>query len=115
MDKQDDLETALLNWFKQARSQNVPRSGPLMLERCNELAKQMGITFSANPGCYLRVFGNGFRNFEPWLSDEDDTRAGNPLSQLTHNPNRSTFELLTDLTCITPLCGRSSVVLGYNS
>uniref|UniRef100_A0A8C4SEN5 HTH CENPB-type domain-containing protein n=1 Tax=Erpetoichthys calabaricus TaxID=27687 RepID=A0A8C4SEN5_ERPCA len=48
--KHEDLETALLVWFKQARSQNAPISGPLMLERSNELAKQMGITFSANPG-----------------------------------------------------------------
>uniref|UniRef100_A0A8C4RFJ1 HTH CENPB-type domain-containing protein n=1 Tax=Erpetoichthys calabaricus TaxID=27687 RepID=A0A8C4RFJ1_ERPCA len=48
--KYEDLETALLVWFKQARSQNAPISGPLMLERSNELAKQMGITFSANPG-----------------------------------------------------------------
>uniref|UniRef100_A0A8C4SC05 HTH CENPB-type domain-containing protein n=1 Tax=Erpetoichthys calabaricus TaxID=27687 RepID=A0A8C4SC05_ERPCA len=48
--KHEDLETALLLWFKQARSQNAPISGPLMLERSNELAKQMGITFSANPG-----------------------------------------------------------------
>ncbi|GFT01749.1 tigger transposable element-derived protein 4 [Trichonephila clavipes] len=48
--KHEDLEAALLAWFKQARSQNALISGPEMLERSNELAKQMGITFSANPG-----------------------------------------------------------------
>ncbi|GFQ98890.1 KICSTOR complex protein C12orf66 homolog [Trichonephila clavata] len=48
--KHEGLEAALLAWFKQARSENALISGPEMLERSNELAKQMGITFSANPG-----------------------------------------------------------------
>ncbi|GFV51422.1 hypothetical protein TNCV_3465481 [Trichonephila clavipes] len=36
--------------------------------------------------CYRRVFGDGPRNFEPWSSDEDDTRAGTPL--LTTTPHQ---------------------------
>ncbi|GFV18231.1 tigger transposable element-derived protein 4 [Trichonephila clavipes] len=53
--KHEDLEMALLAWFKQARSQNVSISGPLMLKRSNELDKQMGITLSANTVWELRV------------------------------------------------------------
>ncbi|GFY18759.1 methyltransf_25 domain-containing protein [Trichonephila clavipes] len=30
--------------------------------------------------CYTRAFGDGPRNFEPWSSDVDDTRAGTPFS-----------------------------------
>lgn len=48
--KHEDLETALLIWFKQARSQDAPISGPLLLEKADELAKQMHIDFLANPG-----------------------------------------------------------------
>ncbi|GBM33473.1 Tigger transposable element-derived protein 4 [Araneus ventricosus] len=48
--KHEDLETALLVWIKQARSDNAPVSGPVLLERADEIAKQMGIEFSANPG-----------------------------------------------------------------
>ena len=40
-----DLETAVLIWFKQARLQNALISG-----KVDELAKQMSIEFSANPG-----------------------------------------------------------------
>ncbi|GFR20157.1 hypothetical protein TNCT_626161 [Trichonephila clavata] len=50
MIKHEDLKTALPDWSKQGRSQNAHISGPLMLERSNELAKQIGITFSENPG-----------------------------------------------------------------
>lgn len=52
--KHEDLEKAVLIWFKQARSQNAPISGPLLLEKADELAKQMNIKFSANPGWFER-------------------------------------------------------------
>ncbi|GFX10052.1 hypothetical protein TNCV_4539231 [Trichonephila clavipes] len=29
---------------------------------------------------YTRAFGDGHRNFEPWSSDADDTRAGTSIS-----------------------------------
>ncbi|GFV82275.1 hypothetical protein TNCV_3219871 [Trichonephila clavipes] len=35
---------------------------------------------------YTRAFGDEPRNFEPWSSDEDDTRAGTPL--LTTTPHQ---------------------------
>ena len=37
--KHKDLETAVLIWFKQARSQNVSISGSLLLAKADELAK----------------------------------------------------------------------------
>ncbi|GFV36437.1 hypothetical protein TNCV_2234841 [Trichonephila clavipes] len=30
-------------------------------------------------GGYSKSFGDGFRHFESWSSDEDVTRAGNPF------------------------------------
>ncbi|GFW97685.1 uncharacterized protein TNCV_1424491 [Trichonephila clavipes] len=33
---------------------------------------------------YTRAFGDGPRNFEPWSSDVDDTRAGTPSLTTTH-------------------------------
>ncbi|GFX03066.1 hypothetical protein TNCV_4288491 [Trichonephila clavipes] len=42
MAKHEDLETAFIVWFKQARFQKTPISRPLMLKRSNELAKQIG-------------------------------------------------------------------------
>ena len=48
--KHEDLEAALLVWFKQARFQNAPISGPLLIEKSDFFATQMGIEFTANPG-----------------------------------------------------------------
>ncbi|GFY09686.1 hypothetical protein TNCV_381801 [Trichonephila clavipes] len=45
----EDLETILLVWFKAVRSQNASISGHLIPQSSNGLAKQMGITLSANP------------------------------------------------------------------
>ncbi|GFU30488.1 hypothetical protein TNCV_1687451 [Trichonephila clavipes] len=68
--------------------------------------------------CLLKVatlgaFGDGPRNFEPWLSDKDDTWLA-PSSPNYHTNGR-TFELSADLTCIAPLHGGSSMVPGSNS
>ncbi|GFV21787.1 hypothetical protein TNCV_2689201, partial [Trichonephila clavipes] len=60
---------------------------------------------------YTRAFGDGPRNFEPFMvSDVDDTRAGTPNS--TPQIQRETFQLSTDLTCIAALHGGSSVSTG---
>ncbi|GFS53940.1 hypothetical protein TNCV_3761601 [Trichonephila clavipes] len=48
--KLEDLEASLIGWFKESISQNAPISGPLMLQKSDQLAKQMGIMFSSNPG-----------------------------------------------------------------
>ena len=48
--KHEDLEAALLVWFKQARSQNAPISGPLLMEKADAFAIQIGTEFTANPG-----------------------------------------------------------------
>ncbi|GFV53980.1 hypothetical protein TNCV_2047801 [Trichonephila clavipes] len=59
---------------------------------------------------HTRAFVDETRNFEPWLSDEDNTY--NLVSPLL--TNRRTFQLSTDLTCIASLHGGSLVVLGSN-
>ena len=46
----ENLEAALLVWFKQARSQDAPISGPLLMEKANVFAEQMNLNFTANPG-----------------------------------------------------------------
>ena len=46
-----DVDAALLEWFKQARSNNVSISGPLLLAKANSLASAMGdTTFKATTG-----------------------------------------------------------------
>jgi hypothetical protein len=37
--EQSDMDEALLKWFKQKRSENVPVSGPLLMSKAEELAK----------------------------------------------------------------------------
>uniref|UniRef100_A0A915D165 HTH CENPB-type domain-containing protein n=1 Tax=Ditylenchus dipsaci TaxID=166011 RepID=A0A915D165_9BILA len=39
--KHDDLEEAILRWFKAARSENVEMSGPLLQEKARKLAKEL--------------------------------------------------------------------------
>ncbi|GFX24879.1 hypothetical protein TNCV_3451511 [Trichonephila clavipes] len=67
------------------------------------------------PFSYSRVFGDGPRNFEPWTSQEDDTRDGIPSPNYHSTSNGKTFELSTDLICIDPLHGGSSEVPDSNS
>ncbi|GFW73006.1 hypothetical protein TNCV_831271 [Trichonephila clavipes] len=52
---------------------------------------------------YTRAFGNRPRHFEPWSSDEEDTKAGTPLPNY-HTKGRM-FQLSTDLMCIASLQG----------
>ncbi|GFY25240.1 uncharacterized protein TNCV_2483611 [Trichonephila clavipes] len=40
---------------------------------------------------YTRAFGDGPRNFEPWSSDVDDTRAGNPSPNYHTTPTGGRF------------------------
>ena len=46
-----DVDAALLVWFKQARSTNIPVSGPLLLEKATVLARALGNkSFTATAG-----------------------------------------------------------------
>ena len=46
-----DVDTALLEWFKQARHNNIPINGPLLLAKANTLASVLGDTaFKATNG-----------------------------------------------------------------
>ena len=46
-----DVDAALLVWFKQARSTNIPVSGPLLLEKATVLARTLGNkSFTATAG-----------------------------------------------------------------
>ena len=49
--KHTDIDQALLIWFKNARSENIPMSGPLIQEKARYLAKELGIDdFAASDG-----------------------------------------------------------------
>ncbi|GFY09673.1 hypothetical protein TNCV_381671 [Trichonephila clavipes] len=43
--------------------------------------------------CYTRAFGNGPRNFEPWSSDVDDTRADTPSPNYHTSPREDVSAL----------------------
>jgi hypothetical protein len=46
-----DVDTDLLQWFKQVRTNNVPVSGPLLLAKADTLAAALGDTsFKATAG-----------------------------------------------------------------
>ena len=46
-----DVDAALLEWFKQSRSSNVPISGPILLEKAGSLAEALGVeSFKATTG-----------------------------------------------------------------
>ena len=40
----DDVDSALLQWFEGARAQNLPVAGPIMKEKAESLARQLGHT-----------------------------------------------------------------------
>ncbi|GFV47423.1 hypothetical protein TNCV_4830791 [Trichonephila clavipes] len=62
---------------------------------------------------YSRAFGDVPRNFEPWLSDEDEHELAPPSPN--YHTNGRTFELSTNLMCIATLHGGLSAILGSNS
>ena len=41
----EDVDGGLLTWFKQSRAQGAPISGPIVMEKAGELAKELGIDF----------------------------------------------------------------------
>nr|XP_034336051.1 tigger transposable element-derived protein 4 [Crassostrea gigas] len=45
-----DTEEAVLQWFKTARDQNVPVSGPLLIAKAQEFASQLGDDFKCSTG-----------------------------------------------------------------
>ena len=50
-----DTEQAVLQWFKAARDQNVPVSGPLLIAKAQEFASQLGDDFKCTTG-WLKGF-----------------------------------------------------------
>ena len=52
--KNKDVEEGLFLWFEQARSKNVPISGPLLIEKCKKIAEAMGSDFEPNAGWLFR-------------------------------------------------------------
>lgn len=51
-----DIENALVVWFKAQRSQNVPISGPLLQEKANHFARQLGKTNFECSGSWIYRF-----------------------------------------------------------
>ena len=51
----EDVDCALHTWFQQARSKNIPISGPILIEKGKELAESLGHTnFSISMGWLSR-------------------------------------------------------------
>jgi len=49
--KSDDVEEALLRWFSQARTRQLPISRPLLMEKATQLAQGFGVqNFKATVG-----------------------------------------------------------------
>jgi transposase-like protein len=47
----ETVDNALLEWFKEKRQENIPISGPLLLQKSEDLARKLGdTTFKANTG-----------------------------------------------------------------
>ncbi|GFV83612.1 hypothetical protein TNCV_3611881 [Trichonephila clavipes] len=64
---------------------------------------------------YSRGFGDGPRNFEPWSSDEDDTRTDTASPNFHTTPTRGRLSVIIFNVHLPPLHGGSSAVLGSNS
>ena len=53
--KYEAMEEKLLLWFKQARTANIPISGPILREKAEEIAKKMEIEFAPSNGWIDRM------------------------------------------------------------
>ena len=53
--KATDIEAALAEWFNEARQRDIPLAGPLLCEKAEDLAKQLGVAdFHASNGWFCR-------------------------------------------------------------
>jgi len=77
--KSEDIEEALVRWFSQARSRQLPVSGPLLMEKADQLAHGLGITdFKATNGWLERWKTRNaiqFKKQHGEKQDEDDFGA----------------------------------------
>ena len=48
------IDSALFLWIKQVRTKSVPLSSPVIKEKANQLAREMGIDFTASNGWFYR-------------------------------------------------------------
>ncbi|GFW87804.1 hypothetical protein TNCV_1359081 [Trichonephila clavipes] len=62
---------------------------------------------------YTRAFGNGPRNFEPWSSDKDDTRAGTTSPYHTTPHQREEVRALDRINVLSECHQIASMVTGY--
>lgn len=53
---QDDLDQALLKWFSQQRSLNIPVSGPILKVKADQLAGILGINDFDCTGSWIECF-----------------------------------------------------------
>lgn len=63
--KLEDVEECLLQWFKSHRADSVPISGPMVMEKSNQFALELGVDFVANTGEFVLC------NFFPILFSKD--------------------------------------------
>ncbi|GFX26433.1 uncharacterized protein TNCV_950311 [Trichonephila clavipes] len=77
------LEQCLVSWMRQCRGQNIPMGGSLLKEKAKELAKELGIEFSASEGwltnfkkmngiVFKKMCGESSSFHSPNLVDVDD-------------------------------------------
>ena len=72
--KNKDVEEGLFLWFEQARSKNVPISGPLLIEKCKKIAEAVGSDFEPNAGwlfCWKKRYNLKYKRAHSESGDAD--------------------------------------------
>ena len=54
LSRNQTIDRAFFLWIKQLRSKSIPLSGPVIKEKANQLAREMGIDFTASNGWFYR-------------------------------------------------------------
>lgn len=71
-----DTEEAVLQWFKTARDQNVPVSGPLLIAKVQEFASQLGDDFKCTAGWLERFKERHSITFKPVCGESKSVADG---------------------------------------
>ena len=82
-----EVEEALLKWFKTARDNNIPLSGPFMMQRAGELAEKLGVPageFKCSNGWLDRFKDRHGISFKRICGEENSVDTGSEQMEEWH-------------------------------
>ena len=96
----EDVQKAMLTWFRQARSENIPINGPLLLEIAHSIAIQLGSDFVPNASWLERVKKRENISFNKLHGEKKAANFEVKPSTISNCFSKAGFEVNTESTIV---------------